>query len=777
MSINYLTSINLNKNELQNARIQNLASAPSNPVEGQLYHNTTDHKTYLYDGTGWIDLTNSGSVTSVTGTAPIVSSGGTTPAISISAATQSAAGSMSSTDKTKLDGISAGATKAQSSATNGNIKIDGTETTVYTHPSGDGNLHVPATSTTNNGKVLTAGATAGSLSWQSDLAGNAGSATKLATSRTISLSTDATGSASFDGSANATIAVTLANSGVTAGTYNNSATTVTPITVDAKGRVTGTGAAVTITPAFSSITGKPTTLSGYGITDAAALTHAPQHKSGGADAIRLDELAAPTASVSLNSQKITGLASPTDDTDAANKGYVDSVAQGLDIKYSAKVATTANITLSGTQTIDGVAIVANDRVLVKNQSNQYENGIYVVSASTWSRATDMDAWAEVPAAFVFVEQGTAQSDTGWVCTSDPGGTLGTTAITWTQFSGAGAYTAGDGMTQTGTTFNVVGTANRITANADSIDIASTYVGQTSITTLGTIATGTWSATTIATNKGGTGLTSFTANGAVYATSTSALTTGTLPVTAGGTGVTTSTGSGSVVLSTSPSLTTPTLGVASATSINKLTITAPTTSATLTIADGKTLTVNNTITLSGTDSSTLNIGAGGTLASMAYQAANNVSITGGSISGITDLAVADGGTGASDAATARTNLGLAIGTNVQAYSAKLADIAALAVTDGNIIVANGTTWVAESGATARASIGATGKYAADIGNGTLTSIDVAHNLNSLDVIVQVKDKLSPANMVMCDIQYKDANTVTCIFSTAPTSNQYRVVVIG
>jgi hypothetical protein len=93
-----------------------------------------------------------------------------------------------------------------------------------------------------------------------------------------------------------------------------------------------------------------------------------------------------------------------------------------------------------------------------------------------------------------------------------------------------------------------------------------------------------------------------------------------------------------------------------------------------------------------------------LGTMATQASGSVTITGGTISGITDLAIADGGTGASDAATARTNLGLAIGTNVQAYDADLAAIAALAVTDGNFIVGNGTAWVAESGATARTSLG-------------------------------------------------------------------------
>jgi len=151
---------------------------------------------------------------------------------------------------------------------------------------------------------------------------------------------------------------------------------------------------------------------------------------------------------------ITGLSSPTNPTDAANKAYVDTVAQGLDAKASVKAATTANITLSGNQTIDGVAITAGMRVLVKNQSTAANNGIYVSSASTWTRATDQDAWSEVPGSFTFVEEGTANGNTGWTCTADQGGTLGTTAVPWTQFSSAGAYTAGTGLTLTGTSFAV-----------------------------------------------------------------------------------------------------------------------------------------------------------------------------------------------------------------------------------------------------------------------------------------------------------------------------------
>lgn len=256
---------------------------------------------------------------------------------------------------------------------------------------------------------------------------------------------------------------------------------------------------------------------------------------------RLDQMTAPTTSVSLNSQKITSLAEPTASSDAATKNYVDTVAQGIDAKPSVKAASTANLTLSATQTVDGIALIAGDRVLVKDQSTPAQNGIYVVAAGSWTRADDASTWAELVSAYVFVEQGTVNADNGYLCTVDAGGTLGTTAVTWVQFSGAGQITAGAGLTKTGNQLDVVGTSNRITVNADSVDIASTYVGQTSITTLGTVATGTWNATTIGTAKGGTGLTSFTSGGAVYASSTSVLTTGTLPVTAGGTGVATLTG--------------------------------------------------------------------------------------------------------------------------------------------------------------------------------------------------------------------------------------------
>ena len=246
-----------------------------------------------------------------------------------------------------------------------------------------------------------------------------------------------------------------------------------------------------------------------------------------------------TGTVDVGSKRITSLAEPSADSDAATKYYVDAARSGLDIKNSVKVATTANITLSNTQTIDGIALSVGDRVLVKDQSSAVQNGVYVVASGSWSRSTDADAPAELnPGTFVFVEQGTVNSDTGFVVTSDGALTIGTDAINWTLFSTSGTLIAGAGLSKNGYTLevnvangievssdnvqlassvagagltyssgvlNVVGTADRITVNADSIDIASTYVGQSTITTLGTIGTGVWQGTVINPTYGGTGV--------------------------------------------------------------------------------------------------------------------------------------------------------------------------------------------------------------------------------------------------------------------------------
>jgi len=238
--------------------------------------------------------------------------------------------------------------------------------------------------------------------------GNAGTATKLETARNIVVSGDADGSASFDGSANIDIAVTL-------DTVNSDVGTFTKVTVNAKGLVTA------------------------------------------ADTATLDDIDSPTSSYDFGGQVLTNLGTPANDTDATTKGYVDSVAQGLIVKDSCRVATTGDIALSGLLTIDGVTLTAGNRVLVKNQNNTYENGIYVVSASAWSRAEDANTWDELVSAFTFIEEGSTQADTGYVCTINAGGTLGTDPVTFAQFSGAGTFTAGTGLTLTGGQFSITNT--------------------------------------------------------------------------------------------------------------------------------------------------------------------------------------------------------------------------------------------------------------------------------------------------------------------------------
>jgi hypothetical protein len=243
-----------------------------------------------------------------------------------------------------------------------------------------------------------------------------GSAATLTTPRTISVTGDlAYTSGSFDGSANVTGTGTLA-------TVNSNVGTYTKVTVNGKG-----------------------------------LTTAASQAS-------LTDLSSPTASFSFNSQNLTNLLDPVNAQDAATKLYVDNTAQGLDAKASCVAATTVSITLVGGQTIDGVTVVSGDRVLVKNQSSASANGIYVVQTTSWTRSTDMDTWAEVPNAYVWIESGTTQADTGWVCTSNAGGTLGTTAITWVQFAGAGSYTAGTGLTLTGTQFAIDSTVATLTGS-------------------------------------------------------------------------------------------------------------------------------------------------------------------------------------------------------------------------------------------------------------------------------------------------------------------------
>ena len=312
-----------------------------------------------------------------------------------------------------------------------------------------------------------------------------------------------------------------------------------------------------------------------------------------------------TGDIDANNNNIINVATPVNANDAANKEYVDAVAEGLHIHASVEVATTAALTgtysngtggIGATFTLtspiavstgidgftDAAHLVTGARILIKNQSNDFENGIYTMNVSgsagseqidSFTRADDFNTPTEVAGGdFVFVIHGTNYANTGWVQTEHVN-TIGSDTVSFSQFSGAGTFLAGNGLTLTGNTFDVVGTTNRITVNANDIDIASTYAGQTSITTLGTIATGTWNADVIGPVYGGTGLSSYTAGDLLYASGTNTLSalaagtngyilysnngtpawlsaidlttqvTGTLPVASGGTGATTFTSNG------------------------------------------------------------------------------------------------------------------------------------------------------------------------------------------------------------------------------------------
>lgn len=193
--------------------------------------------------------------------------------------------------------------------------------------------------------------------------------------------------------------------------------------------------------------------------------------SGGTGAITLSLPQSINTAATPTFAQVSVSANPTTPLQVATKQYVDAVAQGINHKQSVRLASTAPLgTLTGLLTVDGITTVAGDRVLVKDQTAPAQNGIYLVSAGAWSRALDLDVWSEVPGAFTFVEIGTANADTAWVCSSDQGGTLDTTSITFVQFGAATTILAGTGLTKSGNTLSIanIGTAgsyNNVTTNA------------------------------------------------------------------------------------------------------------------------------------------------------------------------------------------------------------------------------------------------------------------------------------------------------------------------
>lgn len=364
-------------------------------------------------------------------------------------ATTSSNGLMSKEDKTKLNGIASGAEVNQNAFSN--IKV-GSSTIVA--DSKTDTLEI----TSGTGISLSADTTNDKVTM------SVSSAPKLTTARTISLTNDVSGSTSFDGSDNASISVTLANSGVTAGTYPK-------VTVDSKGRVTS-GDALSVSDIPSLPVNK---ISNF---------HTQVRTS------RLDQMTPPANDLSMNGNKITALADPVDSQDAATKFYVDTIKQGLDVKDSVRVATTTNLNATyssgiltasshGAISIDGVSLSLNDRVLVKNQSTASQNGIYYVSqvgsgSTPWklTRTNDANMSDKVTAGlYVWVTEGNTNADSGWILTTNDPITLGTTALTFTQFSGAGMITVGTGLQKNGNTISLTntgvsyGTYTKVTVDA------------------------------------------------------------------------------------------------------------------------------------------------------------------------------------------------------------------------------------------------------------------------------------------------------------------------
>lgn len=263
----------------------------------------------------------------------------------------------------------------------------------------------------------------------------------LTGNETVTFTGDATGSGETS------VALTLANSGVTAGTYGK-------VTVDAKGRVT-VGAALDA-------------------GDIPSLAHTKiSDFDTGVRSNRLDQMADPTAAVSMNSQKITNLGTPTGAADAVTKAYADALTGGLDFKESVRVATTGNHSLSGLSAIDGITPLSGERVLVKDQTSAEDNGIYEAASGAWSRASDFDTSGDVSSgALTFVEEGSTNGGQQWILTTTGNITLGTTSLSFTQFGGGTTYGAGNGLTLTGSTFSVdTVSSGRITVAGAGIDLA------------------------------------------------------------------------------------------------------------------------------------------------------------------------------------------------------------------------------------------------------------------------------------------------------------------
>ena len=415
MARKFLTSIDLAKNELQNAVVQNLAADPSSPVLGQVYFNTVANEMRIYNGTLF-------------------------EAIGLNGVTADAA------EINILDGATLTTTELN--------YVDGVTSSIQAQldtKSPSANPTFTGTVTLDTGvNLVFEGATANAF----ELTLTAGDPTEDRTVTLPDLTTTLVGRDTVDTLTNKTITAP-----VVSGLY------LSDLSIVVEGSTTD---------------GFETTLSFVDPTADRTIYVPDANGTLARLEDKLHNFALATASVDLNNQKITNLTDPTNPQDAANKRYVDAAVVGIDWKASVRVATTAAITLAtgleNGDTLDGVTLATGDRVLVKNQTSATENGIYVVAASgAPARSSDADTAAEITASFaVFVEEGTVNADSGWTLTNNGTITVGTSELSFTQFTGLGQITAGAGLTKTANTLDVIG-GDGITVNADSVVIDRTVV--------------------------------------------------------------------------------------------------------------------------------------------------------------------------------------------------------------------------------------------------------------------------------------------------------------
>lgn len=605
MAKQFLTNLNLNKNELQNAKIQNLATDPSSPVSGQIYYNTADGVLRYYNGSAWLTLAQGGSVeTAIQNAITALDLDNTYDALGSAASAQANAATYTNTvasglatdianaesnalayTNTVASGLTTDIANAQANAatyTDTAISdlVDGAPATLDTlnelaaalqdNPdviqdlqdiaAGKQNTLVAGTSIDITGNTISVVAS------DFDAAGSAASAQANAATYT---NTVASGLQTDIDNAVANIFATSEGDGleVVGGVLN--VDLGTGLGFDGTGQVEidrsvvdtyydAAGSAASAQSNAASYTDQAVSDSSNTIT-AAYISYA--------DTVETDVTAAFQAADSNLSNAIANVASDLSaaetqlGTDISNaiqtsKDYTNTVqsalasdisnvasdfaaadnaletslttafeaadnvvlstlrseiaaaAQGIDVKESVRVATTAAVDLASVTTVDGITLADGDRVLVKNQSTASENGIYVHNAGVLTRADDANDGELSPGSFTFVEEGTVNADAGFVISTDGDITVGTTGITWTQFSGTGQIVAGNGIVKTGPELSV-DAGSGITVDANGVSIASDYTGQASITTVGTISTGTWNGDTIDVAHGGTGATSLT----------------------------------------------------------------------------------------------------------------------------------------------------------------------------------------------------------------------------------------------------------------------------